>query len=179
MNFYEIMLEALPSHLSNGENIKKIMKVYAEIFEEIREILAQVEGIGNVESEGVILDLTGQIVGELRQGDNDTIFRNRIKTKMVRLISNGDLETLNGLGRTLLGVNFIAVLERFNADVDAEPAALTLVYNFTQVQDNPTDLFKTAVIGGVSVDNRVQVYVPITGFFTPGLQNITQVTALV
>lgn len=175
----EKMIDLLPYHLQQGENINKILKVFSAILDECTEITEQIQDIGNIDSNGDILDYTGSIVSVYRNGDTDDNFRDRIKTKIVRNFSKGDIETINGLGNVLLGDNYVGVIENHSLPEKNEKVGLTLVYNFTNVEKNPTSIMKTAVAGGVGLDTKLQVYNYVTGLYEYGVTNLTQFPTLI
>lgn len=180
MSFYEEMIELLPYHLQNGENVNKIFKVLGKQLEDAERAFIQIQMIYDIiNATDGILDQTGKIVGEYRQGENDTLFKNRILTKMVRITTSGNIETINNLGRTLLGDNFLRVFERWNYSPAKEPAAMTLVYNYSNVESNPIELMKSAVAGGVNLDTKLQIWQPMMGFFEPGITNLHQQAVLI
>lgn len=175
----EKMLDLLPYHLQRGENTKIILGVFAKILEEADEITQQIQQIGDVESSGILLDYTGSIVSEFRNGDIDDRFRERIKTKIVRNISKGEIETINGLGRVLLGDNYVGVIENHNLPGSTERVGLTLMYNYSNVQKNPADIIETALAGGVGLDTKLQVYDYAFDTFEEGVTNLTQFPTLI
>lgn len=168
------MLDRLPYHLQGGPNINIILKVFSQVLWEFYQIQLQVSSIGDVNSTGILLDKTGELVNELRNGDDDEVYRERIITKIIRNFSKGDVETLNGLGRTLLGSNYIGIFEKWNYETEKQEAALALVYDFSNVLRNPTSIIKTAVAGGVNLDSKIQIYAPMFDYFEYGVTNLAQ-----
>jgi hypothetical protein len=102
-----------------------------------------------------------------------------IASKIIANISGGDIETINGLGRTLLGDNFVGIMEKWNRAIDPEPAAITLIYDYTNVTENPVSTFKTVLAGGVSLDTALQIYVPVMGMYDPSVTNLAQFPILI
>lgn len=180
MNFYEEMIDLLPYHLQGGENVNKIFKVLGKQLEDVEKAFTQIQLIYDVvNAHDGILDQAGKVVGEYRRGESDDLFKDRILTKIVRITTSGNIETINNLGRTLLGDNFIKVFERWNYSPAKEPASMTLVYNYTDVTRSPLDLMKSAVAGGINLDTKLQIYQPMMGFFKPGVTNLHQQAVLI
>ncbi len=122
----------------------------------------------------LILNKTGEIVNEYRNGESDELFRQRIITKIISNISGGDIETINGVGRILLSDNYVGVIEKHNRGIDKEPAALTLVYDFTNISQPPIAPFKTVIAGGISLDTAIQIYAPVMDMYDPSTTNLAQ-----
>lgn len=172
------VIELLPYHLQSGENTLKYLKAFIRLQNEILELIEDIGMIGDVESEGVALDLTGMIVNEYRNGETDTDFRVRIKSKIISSISGGEIETLNGFARILLKDAFVGIVEGYSL-TPPKPASLTLVYNASLVDFDPLNAFKTVMAGGVSLDTSLQIYVPVFDFYDPSVTNLVQIPILV
>lgn len=173
------MINLLPSHLQDGENINIILRVLGQLLEEVKEIINQVAMIGDTNSTDNLLDETGKIVNEYRQGENDEDFRNRIVTKIVRMISKGDIETINELGRSLLGSNYVGIFETWTVGENNKSGNLTLIYNFSNVEKNPIKLFKPSLAGGIGLDTKIQIHVPIFDFYEYGVTNLATTPLLI
>lgn len=173
------MISLLPSHLQEDRNINIILRVFGQVLEEVQAIMLQVALIGDTDSTGNFLDETGKIVDEYRQGENDEDFRNRIVTKIIRMISKGNIETINGLGRSLLKENFIGILENWSVGDTNKSGNLTLIYDFTNVDKNPINLFKPSLAGGVGLDTKLQIYTPIFDMYEYGVTNLVQFPMLI
>ena len=179
MTSFEKMIDLLPYHLQNEVNNRIVLKIFAQIVDEVQEIIDQVSLINNVDAKGILLDYTGQIVNEKRNGETDEDYRQRIITKIIRMISQGDIETINGLGRVLLGQNYVGIFERWSYPKDPKNAAMMLVYNFSDVRKNPVSMFKTALAAGVNLDTRLQVYTYMFDFYEYGITNLAQFPMLI
>lgn len=151
------MLELLPYYLQNGDNIKKYYKAVAIMFDEITDILLYVTQNRDVD-ESVLygLDVLGHIVGELRNGSNDEIFKENIKTKIKRNRSYGNIEILNEFARNLLDGDFVGIFEDYS-----KSGEIILRYIFPRINPttkDPVALLKKIMGVGIRLKTELSFY---------------------
>lgn len=128
-NFYEKMIDLMPYHLQDGPNINIVLKVFGRLLMEIMELNSDIESIGDIDSKGILLDETGIIVGEKRQGLNDFDFRNNIRFKLMSAFSDGSIEDLNEAMKVFMGDTFVRVDETWTDSKSPTECGLLVVYS--------------------------------------------------
>ena len=99
------VFDRLPSNYSqegqiNNEKLHKV--IYGEI-EEIKNVFKDIKTYQNIDKAfGKTLDLIGGNVLEYRATDDDELYRQYIKTKIIANLSQGDIETINQVASFLL-----------------------------------------------------------------------------
>lgn len=162
MNIYDIAISYLPVYLQDGHNIKSVYGAISNIYEDIFQFYQEILIFMDIDrSEGLGLDKIGSRLGEERNGRDDKLYRVALKTKVISNRSSGDIETLNDYGRALFGQFFIGIIEGETS------GNITLRYTYTDIE-NPKEMFKKAVAGGIKVNTQYQTWVPVCGTYTLG-----------
>ncbi len=159
----ERLVSFLPYCLKNGENIKIYFSVFAELFDELIQVFVQIQQSRDIDqSELYGLDILGDIVGELRNGLEDTKYLENLRTKIRRNRSNGDIETLNDFARSILGNDFIGFSETDTS------GTLQLQYNFPRtnmmVQD-PLALLQKIKALGIKTTSVLNSFSDLTNYY--------------
>lgn len=159
----ERLVSFLPYYLKNGENIKIYFSVFAELFDELIQVFVQIQQSRDIDqSELYGLDILGDIVGELRNGLEDTKYLENLRTKIRRNRSNGDIKTLNDFARSILGDDFIGFSET------EESGTLQLQYNFPRtnimVQD-PLALLQKIKALGVKIISTLNSFSDLDNYY--------------
>jgi len=159
----ERLVSFLPYCLKNGENIKIYFSVFAELFDELIQVFVQIQQSRDIDqSELYGLDILGDIVGELRNGLEDTKYLENLRTKIRRNRSNGDIETLNDFARSILGNDFIGFSETDTS------GTLQLQYKFPRtnmmVQDPLVFIEKIKALG-VKLESVLNFYSNLNTYY--------------
>ena len=106
-------------------------KLYYVLFDEkgaFLNAINSVEDSRNIDNAtGDTLDLIGGNVGQIRQGEDDDLFRQLIKVRILANMSIGDIETINTIMSTLVKETYLGLREAFLYDKNLnEPAAIVL-----------------------------------------------------
>ena len=111
---WDKVFSRLPSNYSEEGQInnKKLHKViYGEI-EEVKKAFEDIRASQDIDNAiGKTLDLIGSNVLEYRETDNDDLFRDFIKLKIISNLSQGDIETINKVASFLLKDKYIETEE--------------------------------------------------------------------
>jgi len=97
MNILHFMLDALTSAYSRepDSNIGRLLSLYAEGMTDAEAALNKVDAWRDIEAAaGTTLDRIGMNYGVAREGMDDTYYRLMIQTKIISLLSGGDVDTL-------------------------------------------------------------------------------------
>lgn len=164
----ERMVVLLPYYLQGGTNINKYYTALAKIFDEIISVFLEIQDSRDLDKSYKFgLDIIGDILGEQRNGLDDNIFREILRTKIIANRSDGSIETLNNFGRLILGQFFEGIIASDN------PAEVILRYTFPLVS-NPVALMKKATVAGVKISTQLDGYVPVTGVQRVGTLALTK-----
>lgn len=156
------MISFLPYYLRNGENIKKYYSAFAELFDELIQAFVQIQQSRDIDqSEWYGLDVIGSIVGESRNGLNDSDYRKILKTKIISNRSDGSIEVLNDFGRLILGQFYNGIIKSSN------PAELILRYTYPLIE-NPEEYMAKATAAGINIITELDIQVPVCGTFSLG-----------
>lgn len=137
-------------------NLKKLITIYIEELVECQQVLSDLlifRTINN--STGVQLDGVGDIVGENREGRNDTDYRAAINIRIFVNASSGEPESL-----------ILALKEATNATTiyynEVYPARVQLFSDGDIIPDGLVEAMESVAMGGVAVDIMVN-----PGIITP------------
>ncbi|NEZ48020.1 hypothetical protein FDF74_12650 [Clostridium niameyense] len=147
----ERMIELLPYYLKGGKNTKIYYKAIANIFDELMDIFLDIIDSRDIDKSTLYgLNILGDIVGQIRKIDNDELFRNRVKTKVMQNNSRGYIEDINQLATVFMGNKFIGTKEGWHdnmannepalleVNLDAEAFAKTLIDKSTRSLETGT-----------------------------------------
>lgn len=131
-------------------NIGKLYQIYSRELNQIKEVLEDIKKCRDVDkATHKTLDKIGKNVLELRSTDDDDLYRQMIKTKIIANLSQGDIETINEVAKTLVGNSYAGVEETWNNPTfDNEVSGLVMKlhkYN----PDTPFKAFERVRAGGV------------------------------
>lgn len=115
-------------------------------------------------SEGTQLDNIGTIVGQERLGYSDEYYRIMLKVKIGANISEGELERILTLWKTLTGSEDIEVIDLLPGKVKI----LTTTYYSDAVMNFMKDIAGQALAGGVGIGSLIIVD-PTKFGFSPGM----------
>lgn len=115
------MKDLLLYQFSNSPNILKWFEIWGEQVQELEaEWFDLIESLGIDTAYGFGLDLIGKEVQELRQGKNDTDYRNAILTKIFINNSSGTPEEVISATRQITGASSVYYSEQYPAGVVLE-----------------------------------------------------------
>lgn len=150
---YNQLINRLPSNYRK-EKESNVGKLYQIISDELIEINNTIEYIKKYQDMdtaiGKTLDRIGNNVLELRNTEDDEVYRQFIKTKIIANLSQGDIETINEVAKVVLGDSFLGISETWNNSLYEDIAGIVLDidpngdYNFGK--NNPLSRVKA---GGV------------------------------
>lgn len=148
------LLERLTDNYNKhpDSNIGKLFSVIAKELEEVQQMLIDVKEYRDIDKAvGKLLDDIGKNVQEYRSTDNDELYRQLVKTKIIANLSQGDIETLNEVANVLLGDSFKGIVETWNKSIyNNEPAGLAItIKNYVKIL--PFKAIDRAVAGGVGL----------------------------
>lgn len=97
-------------------------------FDEVEQGFLDVKDSRNInKATGETLDRMGANVGQFRQGEDDELYRQLIKVRIIANMSIGDIPTINLVMSTLVKDVYLGLQEVWNNGVyDNEPAAIIL-----------------------------------------------------
>lgn len=148
------LINRLPDNYNKNENSinGKLYKIYARELEDIRRAFEDIKRYQDVDKAiDKTLDHIGKNVLQLRNTEDDELYRLFIKTKIIANLSKGDIETINQVATVLLGKGFIGVSETWNqSQYNNEPAGLVLKMR-NQAKSLPFDAIGRTIAGGVGV----------------------------
>lgn len=106
-------------------------KLYYVLFDEkgaFFNAINSVEDSRNIDkATGNALDLLGANVGQIRQGEDDDLYRQLIKVRILANMSIGDIPTINTIMSTLVKDVYRGLKEGYELDIlQSEPAAIVL-----------------------------------------------------
>lgn len=133
----------------NNEKLHKV--IYGEL-EEIKKTFEDIKVSRDIDKTiGRNLDNIGKNVLEYRSTENDELYRQLIKTKIIANLSQGDIETINEVARVLIGDSFQGIKETWNlSQYNNEPAGLVLTMK-NQAKVLQTNAIDRAVAGGIGL----------------------------
>lgn len=112
-------LDRLPIQFRDSPYLNELLKIYLEEFQEIEDCLIDIVNQRDVDQAvGFQLDVIGEHVALLREGRDDTQYRQAIKIQKIINASQGQFETVLQLWRTLLGSPTATLTEEFPAGVN-------------------------------------------------------------
>lgn len=131
----------------NNEKLHKV--IYGEI-EEIKKVFEDIKISRDMDNaKGRNLDNIGKNVLEYRSTDNDELYRQLIKTKIIANLSQGEIETINEVAKVLVGNGFAGIKETWNdPNYDFEPAGLVIKLKSHDMLI-PYDAIERVTAGGV------------------------------
>jgi hypothetical protein len=112
-------LDRLPIQFRDSPYLNELLKIYLEEFQEIEDCLIDIVNQRDVDQAvGFQLDVVGEHVALLREGRDDTQYRQAIKIQKIINASQGQFETVLQLWRTLLGSPTATLTEEFPAGIN-------------------------------------------------------------
>lgn len=168
------MKELLLYQFSNSPNILKWVEIWGEQVQELEaEWFDLIESLGIDTAYGFGLDLIGKEVQELRQGKNDTDYRNAILTKIFINNSSGTPEEVISATKQITGASNVYYSEQYPAGVVLEiigaeytskantirqtvPAAVDLIFGNTLEIDQATSYLGAAFTQQILFESNPQ-----------------------
>lgn len=151
---YKNIFNRLPDNYSregqvNNEKFHKV--IYGE-FEQVKQVFQDIKDYQDLDkATGRTLENIGNNVLELRNTEDDELYRTFIKTKIIANLSKGNIETINQVATVLLGKSFRGVTETWNKEkYNNEPAGLALVLR-NHSKNLPFKAIDRTVAGGVGL----------------------------
>lgn len=146
---YKDIFNRLPDNYSReGQvNNEKFYQIIYSEFEEVKNVFEDIRLSKDIDSAiGKSLDLLGKNVSELRATDDDEIYREFIKTKIIANLSQGDIETINKVADFLLKDKYIESEETWNNNLydDLVGLVVKMYPNYTHI---PTALKRVKAAG--------------------------------
>jgi hypothetical protein len=131
-------------------NIGKLFQIISGELEEVKKVFQDIKTYQDLDiAIGKTLDNIGKNVLEYRSTDNDELYRQLIKTKIIANLSQGDIETINEVAKVLVGDGFAGIKETWNdTNYDFEPAGLVIKLK-THDMLIPYDAIERVIAGGV------------------------------
>jgi len=116
-----LMNQRLMTQYKNATNLKKILGTFIDQVQDLEDVL---QGY-NTETAlstatGQQLDNMGKILNVPRSGYSDSVYRIILYTKIAQIFSEGNIENLISIYKTLMGANVIELNEQY-------PASITLL----------------------------------------------------
>lgn len=132
----------------NADNIKGIITVFANEIQELENVTHAMFLNRTIDNAtGEVLDQIGLIVGQLRQGTSDNVYRVRIKFRIGVNISNGTVNEVATLFKLITSSTEVRVLNLDNATIEIQYAPALDPEIETFVFNNMQDV----VAGGVQI----------------------------
>lgn len=151
---YKKVFNRLPDNYSregqvNNEKFHQI--IYGELAE-IKQVFKDIKDYQDLDKAiGKTLENIGKNVLELRNTEDDELYRLFIKTKIMANLSKGDIETINEVATVLLGDGFRGVQETWDKPLyNNEPAGLVLKMR-NQFKELPFNAIDRTIAGGVGL----------------------------
>jgi len=149
--YSDIAFNRNPEYL-RGDNTKNLYHVlYPDVgvFDGLFEDVINSRNIDK--ASGKSLDLLGENVGQIRQGEDDELYRRLIKVRIIANLSNGDIPTMNYVLSILVKEVYNGLEEAWRYDkYDNEPAAIVL--KITDFMRNfPFEIIEKIKSAGVKV----------------------------
>lgn len=129
----ELYLQAfkrLPERFRKATN-KALYYVLYGGFDDIEQAFIDVKKSRNIDrAKGNTLDLLGSNVGQFRQGEDDELYRNLIKVRIIANMSIGSIPIINKFLSILVKDVYLGLEEAYlSNEWDNEPAAFRLILN--------------------------------------------------
>lgn len=129
----ELYLQAfkrLPERFRKATN-KDLYYVLYGGFDDIEQAFIDVKKSRNIDrAKGNTLDLLGSNVGQFRQGEDDELYRNLIKVRIIANMSIGSIPIINKVLSILVKDVYLGLEEAYlSNEWDNEPAAFRLILN--------------------------------------------------
>lgn len=121
------LINRLPdNYAKNKDSINgKLYQIYANELQQVKKAFEDIKLSQDMDNAThATLDKIGKNVLELRNSDDDNVYRQFIKTKIIANLSHGDIETLNTVADFLLGDNFLGFRETWNIKAYEDIAGL-------------------------------------------------------
>lgn len=130
-------------------------KLYYVLFDEKGAFLNEINSVEdsrNIDNAtGDTLDLIGGNVGQFRQGEDDELYRQLIKVRIIANMSIGNIDTINLVTSVLVKEVFIGLQEAWpESEWDYEPSAIVLELTHF-LSRFPIDLINTIKAAGVRI----------------------------
>jgi hypothetical protein len=123
----------LPDSILNikpGSNNAKLWGLFSTQMDAIDQLLEDMRLLRDFMSQsGVILDLIGGIVREKRNGKDDASYRIYLAVAIMKMLSDGSIDILNDIARSILGDDYIGMRELYPSQQD-QPWATDPEYQF-------------------------------------------------
>lgn len=139
----ERMLNKLPFHLQKGEHIKGYYRVFACLYDELMDQFATILNYLDVEqAQGYALDLIGDTMDCIRPLHMvDEEYRRMLKVRIMQNNSEGKIEDINSLTRTLLKNKFIGIKQGYEISGN-EPAMLKVKISADELEKETVKINK-------------------------------------
>lgn len=145
------LLQHLPYRDSKepDSNNYKIYRLLAEVIGTIQKHQQEIERTRNIDNAtGKTLELIGSNYNQPREVDqDDDEYRLYIKTKIAADMSQGDIETLNEIARTVLGEHFIGISETWSNPLYKDDIAGIVIKIKTSIKKIPSILNRVRAAG--------------------------------
>ena len=111
----------------DAAKLHALVRVLVAPLQELEQAAFEVMGAFDVDAaQGAQLDLLGGVVGMLRDGRSDIAFRAYVKAKILANASDGAVETILHIARTLLGPGVLSLTYEHGRLFDNHPAHFNL-----------------------------------------------------
>lgn len=117
----------LLSQFDDAQKLHALVRVLVAPLQEIEQAAFEVRDAFDLETAtGAALDLVGGVVGVLRDARSDVAFRAYIKARILANASDGAIETILQIARTMLGPDVLSLTYEHGQVVDHQPAHFNL-----------------------------------------------------
>ena len=151
MNSWKDFYSLLPESFKKPNN-KKLFEVLFSSLAELEELFIDIQETRNLDTaDGIYLDRLGAMYGEQRNGFDDEMYREMIRTTLLSYLSNGEIRIIADLAKSIFKSDYQSTEEAWhNKAHDNRPA--TVVINVNKRTDMTLiDTVKRVVAGGVDI----------------------------
>jgi hypothetical protein len=145
-NHAEIAVKLLIEQFKHSTNLHNLIKCYVNRMQELENVIQQFNSIKNInQAFGKTLEILGSIVGQDREGRDDSNYRNAIRLKILLNHSYGQPEILILALKSLVNAKRIKYAEFF-------PACAYMDFNTYMIpQSNLQEAIESIAIAGVKI----------------------------
>lgn len=151
MNDWKDFFELLPESFKKPNN-EKLFEVLFSSLVKLEQVFIDIQDTRNLDTaHGIYLDRLGAMYGEQRNGLDDELYREMIRTTLLSYLSNGEIKTIAELAKSIFKADYQSTEEAWhNSAYDNRPA--TVVINVNKRTDMTLiDTVKRVVAGGVDI----------------------------
>ena len=172
---YKDLFELLPERYRKP-NTDKLYYGYFHDRADIRQALAGIEDSRDInKAYGQTLDNIGKNVGQIRQGEDDELYRQLIKVRIIANLSMGNIPTINKVLSTLVKDIYTGLEEAWrDPDQAFEPSKIVIKLDWG-VRNFPFDLVERIKSAGVRVLAEIQFKGKGHQYWAGGRQRVLEV----